>query len=273
MFLDWNDGKDAAMEEKLFTDAEVTAACGLHIDNLRRLITWGAIKPAQAGGGRGRVRLWTFRQSMRVAVTSEFVDAGFSLQMAHTLTYCLPLDDMLAVYNPAFIERHVDLNDPKEAHIKALVSREADDYWPVEGMVGNVILLDRRAVYADVLGDDPYLFGIIDQDKNIFYPAHDPAKFLSGLISSRTPAAKIERGIAQIARESLLIRPEHSSDRRALKQRVSKMLAEFPSSIAEPDEYVTRSCLKIHLNVGLTIAFRKLLNLPVDYPEREVIDG
>ena len=44
-----------------FTGDAVTAACGLHRDNLRRLITWRAVIPVQAGAGRGRVRLRILR--------------------------------------------------------------------------------------------------------------------------------------------------------------------------------------------------------------------
>src|SRR5216684_6744624 len=89
-----------AMSEAVFTDEQVTNACNLHIDNLRRLITWGAVCPVQSGGGRGRVRQWTARQALRISVTAQFVEAGFSLQMSHTITYCLPLDDLLYAYDP-----------------------------------------------------------------------------------------------------------------------------------------------------------------------------
>src|SRR5262249_55086916 len=83
-----------------YTDAQVLDATGLPIDSLRRLITWGAVRPAQAGGGRGRVRLGTTRQALRITATAQFTAAGFSLQMAHTLTYCVPLDGLMGIFDP-----------------------------------------------------------------------------------------------------------------------------------------------------------------------------
>src|SRR5215469_2003711 len=137
------------MRDKKFTDEEVTAASNLHIDNLRRLITWGAVTPAQAGGGRGRVRLWTLSQAMRIAVTAEFVEAGFSLQMAHTLTYCLPFDDMLRLYDPEFLKKHFDV--AHSPNLRAMVSPDETDYWPDKTLMGSALfVVNRRLVYGDL---------------------------------------------------------------------------------------------------------------------------
>jgi hypothetical protein len=253
------------MGETVFTDEQVTSACNLHIDNLRRLITWGAVKPVQAGGGRGRVRLWSFAQAMRVAATAEFFEAGFSLQMAHTLTYCLPLDVMLQLYDPEFIKQNVNLKNPKEAHVQRLLSRRGKNYWMPESAIGNIIIIDRRLVYCDILGDDNMLFGIIDTANNLFYPSRNHNRFYPGIFYEEldilpTPA------ITEINRRSLLVDRRFFEDEEdALREFQSKLIENIETQIDDPDELLWRSCLKINLNVGLVIAFRKLLGLPVAY--------
>jgi hypothetical protein len=255
------------MGETVFTDEQVTRACNLHIDNLRRLITWGAVKPVQAGGGRGRVRLWSFAQAMRVAATAEFFEAGFSLQMAHTLSHCLPLDDMLRFYDPHFIEQNVDLKDPKEKHVKRLLSRRGSNYWMPEAAVGSeIIIIDRRLVYADVLGDTPTLFGIIDPTNNLYYPTFDPKHFLWGMVSPEIEPPFPTPAIAKISRASLLIdRGYFQDDEKTLEALFTKITKDIETQIGDPDEHLFRNYLKINLNVGLVIAFRKLLGLPVAY--------
>lgn len=254
----------------VFTDEQVTSACNLHIDNLRRLITWGAVKPVQAGGGRGRVRLWSFAQAMRVAATAEFFEAGFSLQMAHTLTYCLPLDDMLRLYDPEFIQKHVNLNDPKEKHVKRLLSRRGKNYWMPEDAVGNLIIIDRRIVYGDLLGDDHMLFGIINIINNLFYPSWNPNRFYWGMVSEGLDIPPATPAITEINRKSLLIdRRFFEDDEAALREFQSKLMDNIETPIYDPNELLCRNYLKINLNVGLVIAFRKLLGLPVAYEAAE----
>ena len=79
------DTETLLMVPQRFTDEQVTEACNLHVDNLRKLITWGAVIPAQAGGGRGRVRLWTMGHVRRISITASIQNAGFSLRLAHTI--------------------------------------------------------------------------------------------------------------------------------------------------------------------------------------------
>lgn len=259
------------MDEKTFTDEQVTAACNLHIDNLRRLITWGAVKPVQAGGGRGRVRLWSFRQAMRVAVTAEFFEAGFSLQMAHTLAYCLPLDDMLRLFDPDFIERHIDLDDPKEKHIKRLLSARTSNYWLPRDVVGSeIVILDRRLVYADILGESHELFGLIDPAANRYYPTHDPKRFLWGVLSNTVGSRLKAPAIAEIDRDSLLLDKMYFEAGPAkIRKFCEKIMRGVETYLIDPEDYLYRNLLKINLNVGLVIAFRRLLGLPVTYEKVE----
>lgn len=256
------------MSEALFTDEQVTNACGLHVDNLRRLITWGAVKPAQAGGGRGRVRLWNFNQAMHVAATAEFFEAGFSLQMAHTLAYSLPLDDMLRLYDPEFIKAHINVNDRREAHIKRLISPRARNYWMPQDAVGTeIIIVDRKLIYADILGDTPTFFGFIVADRNLFYPTWDPLKFYWGMVSEGIGEPLAAPSISDISRSSLLIDPAYfDEDKTALQGFIKYMTKDIESQIIDPNDFLYRNCYQINLNVGLVITFRKLLGLPVHYP-------
>lgn len=74
------------MEPKLFTDGEVTSATGMHIDQIRMLITDGIVEPDQSGGGRGKVRLWSTTTAQRIGQIAALCDERFGLPMAHTLT-------------------------------------------------------------------------------------------------------------------------------------------------------------------------------------------
>ncbi|MEI6987176.1 MAG: hypothetical protein WCK65_13705 [Rhodospirillaceae bacterium] len=73
-------------DEKLFTDAEVTYATGLHVENIRKLINWGAVSPAKGGKGRGNVRLWDELRCSYIARIAAMYNNGFSLRMAHTIS-------------------------------------------------------------------------------------------------------------------------------------------------------------------------------------------
>lgn len=77
----------------LYTDDQVVDATGLHIDNVRKLVTWGAVRPAKGGRGRGNVRQWDGRTARRIARVAAIVESGMSLRMAHTLTYLQVLDE------------------------------------------------------------------------------------------------------------------------------------------------------------------------------------
>jgi hypothetical protein len=259
------------MDDRRITDEQVTTACNLHIDNLRRLITWGAVKPVQSGGGRGRVRLWSLPQAMRIALTAEFFEAGFSLQMAHTLTYCLPFDDMLALYDPKFLSEKVDLNKPENAQLKEMLHRDGKDYWPGPDNVGHVIVLDRRFVYADILGDTYQLFAIIEPERNRLHPMSDPRVFYFGVVTEGS--RKRKPGFKSVTPSSLLIDQFHftAGKQRRLRQ-VLELSKNVESQIDDPTDYVYRNCVSLDLGVGLAVAFRKLLGLPAAYPyetERE----
>ncbi|HEX3861798.1 MAG TPA: hypothetical protein VHY35_08925 [Stellaceae bacterium] len=262
------------MNDTLFSDKQVTSACNLHVDNLRRLITWGAVTPAQAGGGRGRVRQWTARQALRVSVTAQFVEVGFSLQMAHTLTYCLPLDDLLYAYDPVII-RTVLKSDRDEGalRLKAMISRRGKYYWPGKRYMGSeVIIVDRQFVYADVLGDCPTLLAVIDLERQRVYPSFSPLQFVFGAGMAEDHNLPKIIDAQKISRNSLLIDDEHLTEDRPHRP-LPIIPQDLDSQLLSLDTLVCRNFIAINLAVGLTACVRKLLNLPLHYiPMQEGYD-
>lgn len=253
-----------SVTRRTYTDEEVTSACGLHLDNLRRLITWRAIKPAQSGGGRGRIRRWSIGQVMRIAVTAEFARVGLSLRLAHTLTYCLPLDDMLKPYDPAFIEEHVNLADPVEVHMRGLVMPELEDYWPTTDVVGSqTYIVDNSLVYSDALGDTPTLFGIIDPDKKQYHPVRWFPEHHYGMT-----AASIDKptksSLLKVDRSSLLVPPFYFKAKEwELRTRQQRLTRDIDTQIISVEDVRCRSFLWINLAAALVATFRRLHGLPV----------
>jgi hypothetical protein len=258
---------------KTFTDEQVTEACGINLDSLRRLITWRAVRPVQGGGGRGRVRLWTMRQALRIAVTAEFFQAGFSLQMAHTITYCLPLDDMLTLYQEDFVEQYAKTDYP------GLIDPEAANPMPHRDAIGTeTYVVNGRYIYSDALAETPTLFAMIDLERNRVVPTwSDPRKPLWGLIFNNNPEYYKDSDFVQIDQKSLLIDEEYFQpygidDRDELERRWKKfreMSDYVDTQIIAKEWFNFRSFLQINLNIGLYITYRKLVGLPVDYHLRE----
>lgn len=253
-----------------FTDQQVTGAAGLHLDNLRRLITWGAVKPIQAGGGRGRVRMWTARQALRISVTAQFVEAGFSLQMAHTLTYCIPLDDLLYVFDPEMIRTKLaDKSEPGSARLKAMISADGTDYWPdSHDYLGSLVLIvDRRYLYADVLGGSPILLAVIDPERQCVYPGMNPYQFQYGSgmaeeygLPTITDAKAIDR--ASLLIEDKFLTKSFDQHFRQFHKLVPRGLGTMVIGV---DSIMCKNLYMVNLAVGLTDFVRKLLGLPVDY--------
>ena len=82
------------MGQQLLDDEQFCRAVSLHIQNVRKLATWGAVKPATAGGGgRGKVRMWNLDDVSQVGMISAAFHAGFSLRMAHSLVYKVVVDE------------------------------------------------------------------------------------------------------------------------------------------------------------------------------------
>lgn len=83
----WPAHFSGTISHELYSDDELLKATGLHIDNVRKLVTWGAVRPAKGGRGRGRVRMWYAHTVRHIACVAALVNAGLSLKIAHTLVY------------------------------------------------------------------------------------------------------------------------------------------------------------------------------------------
>jgi hypothetical protein len=259
---------------QLYADQQVIAATGMPIDSLRRLITWGAVKPAQAGGGRGRVRLWTTRQALRISATAQFAGAGFSLQMAHTLTYCFPLDRMVTLYDPEVLKQALEAHqrkfpsDPTEGTdnlLLMLTTKKHLTSWPLPGDYygSETLIVDGRFLYSDVFGDRPTLMAEIDPDRQRVIPYFDTLepKFYDDVVE-----AELETDVSRIDKRSLLI------DRKSLSGKRATLRVSAPSQINSL--VLCKSVLSINLALGFTICVRKLQGLPVAYkPFGFSVDG
>jgi len=225
-----------------FTDDDVTAACNLHVDNLRRLITWRAVRPIQSGGGRGKVRLWSLRQAQRIAVTALFANSGMSLRMAHTLAHCLPIDDMLLIHQPAFYAQLTVQPD--------LFAHEPYEAKDNIDLVGHVTIIDGRFVFGDILGDEDTLFGEIDQKKNIYISYWDPfSSYYGNVIADQADGDKASPMSLEIDRGSLLV--EHDRSKMPTKD-ITLSDAQFFTSY--------------NMYVCLAVATRRLIKLPIVNP-------
>lgn len=262
--------KSRSAAPPLYTDQQVITATGMPIDSLRRLITWGAVRPAQAGGGRGRVRLWTTRQALRISVTAQFAATGFSLQMAHTLTYCIPpLDNLLTLYDPEtlilfYAEKRLKFPELPDEHeqLDRLTKPRGLKEWPMPGVYlgSETLIIDGRYLYSDAWGGEPLFMAEIDAERQrvVRYldPARDPE--LNELLDKVAP-----RDVHSIDRSSLLLDRNYVRGRRfhtdkdALPQRIN-------------GQVFCKSLLSINLALGLVLCVRQLRGLSTDYAPSEL---
>jgi hypothetical protein len=257
------------------TDEQVTDATGLHVDNLRKLITWGAIKPVQGGGGRGRVRKWTTRQALRIAVTAQFVEAGFSLQMAHTITYCLPLDDLLYVYDPELLEKVIAAKGlvSDQRLLIDLTASEAPEVWPGADHLGSrTLIVDGRYLYTDALGQSPTLWAVIDAERQRVFPEHfSPLQFLPGTGMAHEYGLPRDADAAKIDRGSLLIDDAYLVRRKRRKELPEGVLPlGIPHQVIGLESLICRSLLVINLALGMMMCVRRLRGLPTPYKPVEI---
>lgn len=267
-----------------YTDEEVTAACGLHLDNLRRLITWGAVAPAQWGGGRGRVRRWTGREAVRISAAAQFVEAGFSLQMSHTLMHCLPpLYEFLDLYDPSAIS--ASLKPSRGERLKAIISPAAprgDEYLAIsDSYSGKVFIVDRRFVYGEFLGDHPTLYAIIDPHLQGVIPRDSPYEHRPSMIYRDTwdniNANRVLPSSLLIEDDFLYEHGEPGSDLVQKRRKHNELFREqMPEHVGRHIDRLKRLVYKnlcvINLTVGLTLFVRNLLGLPTTYPPIEEKD-
>src|SRR5205814_2884590 len=106
-------------------------------------------------------------------------------------------------------------------------------------------IIDRRLVYADVLGDDCTLFGIIDPANNLFYPTSNPKRFRPGMVSPETELPFPDPAITKIRSEFLLIDPRYfGDDEYTLEEFCTKITKGIELQIDDLDEHLFRNYLK-----------------------------
>ena len=272
------------MAAATYTDDEVTGACNLHIDNLRRLITWGAVRPVQAGGGRGRVRKWTADQVLRISVTAQFVDAGFSLQMAHTLTHCIPQYHLVYTYDPERIRPYLERHEISSGST-ALASRHAFGSQAPHWRPSRVVIIDRKLLYANDFDYWYSYYAAIDLELNRVYPTISPYEHLLEdkvqqevfyskphpfRYSSREgqyDAILRNNPYLDIVRSSLLIDEEFLEIKSPEREDFfRKILTEgIPNDFYSFDDLICKNFVVIDLSLGLTVCVQKLLGLPLSY--------
>jgi hypothetical protein len=255
-----------------YTDQQVIAATGLPLDSLRRLITWGAVRPAQAGGGRGRVRLWTTRQALRISVTAQFADAGYSLQMAHTLTYCVPLDGVLSLYDPETLSTIVpELRGekfPRPTTALQLLelltkTKEPEDWWVASAYPGGeTLIVDGRYLYCNLYGKGLSLMAEIDALRQSVVPYSNPTK---GTTYDTFLKKELPTDVARISHSSLLINPkELKSQGKDVRRKVN-----VPTKLKVGREVLCKSALSLNLVLGFVLCVRALNGIPSRYRPSE----
>ena len=142
-------------------------------------------------------------------------------------------------------------------------------------MGSQVFIVDRRYMYADVLGDYPTLMAVIDLERQRVWPTFSPYQFVfgAGMVEDFNLPKIVDA--RQISRSSLLIDdeflPVDQLPNIALFEQ--KLPGGLISQIFSLDSLVCRNLTAINLAVGLTACVRKLLDLPLDYlPMEEEYD-
>jgi DNA-binding transcriptional MerR regulator len=237
------------MEVQRFTDKQMTEACGLHQDNLRRLITWKAVTPIQAGGGRGKIRLWNFDHVRRISSIALLFNAGFSLRLAHTIAYCLPFEEiLLPILQPDVMAQNRSDIDGWYDPVKLRVELDEQDCF--------VDVINRRFLFfgmTEITDND--CFGYISDDQTMFFGRYNIRthySFHTDDPEKATTHAKWERNwiVDRIDPASLAFEYDPDFDEATAKDTFSRPLVK----------------MSINVTLGMRIAFRKIMGLPVDYP-------
>lgn len=242
-----------------FTDQQVTAACDLHLDNLRKLITWRAVIPIVGGGGRGKTRKWSLMRANRITVIATIFNAGFSLRMAHTITYCAPLDRLFFALNPSALTggaiKKEGWLDPDNSKIRVnpqdwyldiangqfVYVRGPDLLWCI-GRIGDhgTRFISNEPVHAAYSKDR------VTPEHWEDYPQAFQTLQKRNLAKWENPFSPEDR----INPDSLA----YSYD------------PDLDHELAERAHANPRSLTTINISLSVRIALRKLLQLPVEYP-------
>lgn len=89
--------------DRFYTDEEISDLSGLHIDTIRKAVVYGAVKPAAGGRGRSNKRMWSIDALVRLVPIAALKDAGYSLQLAHTISFVPHFHSELHIFNPKWM--------------------------------------------------------------------------------------------------------------------------------------------------------------------------
>jgi hypothetical protein len=248
------------MDNRRFTDEQLISACDMHIDNLRQLITWRAAVPHQRGGGRGRVRLWTMQAVHRISITSSLFHAGFSLRMAHTLAYLLPLDDLLSLfYDP----QARDLNRGDQFRwfepTRPRVQPEEDD-WYLHVVNGRFVYLQIGTGPEGV--PEPIAYGELNRERTLFKSQIDFAHYKGPIAADPANVVDSKYLTEKVPKWERYWTNTPEVDPSSLSWEYD---GNFNEVLAKDLFYRHKSKNSVNLSLGLKIAVRMALNLPVDY--------
>jgi len=166
--------------------------------------------------------------------------------MAHTLTYCLPLDYLLRAYEAVMPE------SARGIYATRLPTKEA--------LGSETFIVDKKYLYSDVRGTRGVLFAEIDDVNQKVYPRFG----LQELSEWELPDmfyTDDSQDLRNVSMKSLLIDEGESFEGRA---HVSHPPG-FPDPVASPDKIVCRDLLIVNLAIGLTIFTNRLLGIPFKY--------
>ena len=258
---------------QLFTDQQVTEACGLHVDNLRQLITWKAVVPAQSGGGRGKIRLWTAAHVRRISVTATLFNAGFSLKLAHTIAYCIPEDHWLDIYEPDVLAvsspeiQKLGWYDRGKSKIKINLE---DCYVDIVNRKFIFLRASKKIFIFDFNRGEHHIiecFGRLNSNKTRFIsrvPVHQMYE-----ASEHDPTAVVGRAYGRAYPKRTLAKWEDKQtlvdliDPKSLVYEYAKRFDLNKANAAYASPIVKE---EINISLGLRIAMRRVLGLPTEYP-------
>lgn len=237
------------MGYELYSDDQLLDATGLHIDNVRKLVTWGAVRPAKGGRGRGNVRMWTASTVRHVACIAALTDAGMSLKMAHTVVY-------LDVVGDVFF----DIIDPTTL---AMNAGDRHGWFDPERPLKTLERGDFRLAIADgkyvffhsVAAKKPIPKGILEENGTIFRTFVDFAHYsgvpgADGRLERLQPKWEPVPGFVEVDPGSLAWVYDPSLDSNDV---IDWRLA-FDAAV---------SMTTVNLSLACKIAMRRLLKLPV----------
>jgi len=156
----------SGMDASRYSDAELEVATGLPLLHVRRLITWGAVSPAE--GGKGVVRQWDRHAIRHIACVNALYLSGLSLPIAHTLGMLTPARFSIDIIDP-------NIKLPAAAKRGWFNSRR-----PLRAFESTDTVLmfgDGYSIFSRLGKQKPYLVGKLSADRSVFLSALDYSNF------------------------------------------------------------------------------------------------